>query len=300
MRSLTFRRAVPSLPLRRDPAPSRLTYRMHRLWLTPLFRRLMRLGLPVFVLTFAVGIYLSDEGRRAGLTETVAALRSEVKNRPEFMVSLLAVEGAEAEVAETVRQALALPLPVSSFDLDLDAARARVEAIPAVRAASIRVQPGGILKVAIEAREPAAVWRGPEGLFLLDAEGKRTAPLGARLERPDLPLIVGEGADRAVAEALQLIAAAGPLLPRLRGLARVSERRWDLVLDRNQRILLPADRPVRALERLIAIDEAQGLLARDILAVDLRLPERPALRLTEYALTDMRRQRGLIPSETDL
>ncbi len=300
MRSLSLRRAVPVLPLRRDPAPSRLTYRMHRLWLTPLFRRLMRLGVPVFLLTFAVGIYLSDQGRRDALTETVASLRNDVKNRPEFMVTLLAVEGAAPEVAETVRAALALPLPVSSFDLDLAAARARVEAIPAVRSAEIRVQPGGLLQVTVEAREPSVVWRGPEGLFLLDAEGKRTAQLGARLERPDLPLIVGDGAERAVPEALQLIAAAGPLLPRLRGLARISERRWDLVLDRDQRILLPADRPVRALERLIAIDEAQGLLARDILAVDLRLPERPALRLAPYALTDMRRQRGIIPSETDL
>ena len=300
MRSLILRRGMPAQPQRRDPAPSRLTYRMNRLWLTPLFRRLMRLGLPAFLLTFAVGLYMSDEGRRTDLGETVANLRSEVKNRPEFMVSLLAVQGAEPDVAETVRAALALPLPVSSFDIDLVAARARVEAVAAVRSAELRVQPGGILEVTLTVREPAVVWRGPEGLFLLDREGQRTAALGARLERPDLPLIVGEGADRAVPEALQLITAAGPLLSRLRGLSFISERRWDLVLDRDQRILLPADRPVRALERLIAIDEAQGLLARDILSVDLRLPERPALRLTPFSLTDMRRQRGLIPLETDL
>ncbi|MDZ7909564.1 MAG: cell division protein FtsQ/DivIB [Gemmobacter sp.] len=44
----------------------------------------------------------------------------------------------------------------------------------------------------------------------------------------------------------------------------MGERRWDIVLDRNQRILLPAKEPVRALERLLALDKAEDLLKRDI------------------------------------
>jgi cell division protein FtsQ len=64
-----------------------------------------------------------------------------------------------------------------------------------------------------------------------------------------------------VPEALALIDAAGPLSDRLRGLVRVGERRWDLVLDRDQRILSARDRRARrALERVIALDEAQELL----------------------------------------
>jgi cell division protein FtsQ len=49
--------------LRRDPAPSRLTYRMHRLWLTPLFRVAFRVGLPAFLIALTLGIYLSSEAR---------------------------------------------------------------------------------------------------------------------------------------------------------------------------------------------------------------------------------------------
>ena len=60
------------------------------------------------------------------------------------------------------------------------------------------------------------------------------------------------------------------LAERLRGLVRMGERRWDLVLDRDQRILLPEDGAVEALERVIALDEAQDILSRDILQVDLR------------------------------
>jgi cell division protein FtsQ len=72
------------------------------------------------------------------------------------------------------------------------------------------------------------------------------------------------------------------------------------VLDRDQRILLPVNQPVLALERLIALDQAQDLLDRDVLAIDLRLQARPSLRLAPYSLAEMRRLRGIIPVESDL
>ena len=48
MQSLGRARPVQS-GIRRDPAPTRWQYRMQRLWLTPLFRVLCRLGLPLTV-----------------------------------------------------------------------------------------------------------------------------------------------------------------------------------------------------------------------------------------------------------
>ncbi len=283
-----------------DPAPSRWAYRMHRLWLRPTVRVLVRVGLPAFAVTFAAALWLADDARRAAIGESLTALRDQVKNRPEFMVTLLSVEGASPIVAETVRATIGVPLPQSSLDLDLAAARARVEAIGAVQSATLRVQPGGVLQVVVTEREPAVVWRGPQGLILLDGEGRRIAALLERGERADLPVVAGKGADAAVPEALRLLVTAGPIAPRVRGLVRMGERRWDLVLDRDQRILLPEAEPERALERLLALDAAERLLDRDILAVDLRLPDRPALRLAPFALTQMRRAQGLIPEDSEL
>jgi cell division protein FtsQ len=136
---------------------------------------------------------------------------------------------------------------------------------------------------------------------MLDATGHRVAGLAARADRPDLPLIAGQGADAATPEALDLLSAARPLAARLRGLVRVGQRRWDVVLDRDQRLMLPAENPVAALERLIALDQAEDLLSRDILSVDLRLASRPVLRLAPFALSESRRARGLTPVvESDL
>lgn len=300
MRLLTLLRRHQPDGLRRDPAPSRIAYRMNRLWLTPAFRTLLRVGVPAFLLAFGTGIFLASDSRRAALTEGWAELRDAVKNRPEFLVTLLSVEGASPEVADRVRSALALPLPQSSLDLDLTAARDRVAGIDAVQDVLLRIQPGGILQAVVTEREPVVVWRTPERLVMLDETGHPVSELSARADRADLPLIAGDGADRAIPEALRILTSAGPLLPRLRGLVRMGERRWDLVLDRDQRILLPVREPVRALERLIALDMAQDLLSRDIRAVDLRQQSRPTLQLAPHALTEMRRLRGIIPVENAL
>ena len=117
----------------------------------------------------------------------------------------------------------------------------------------------------------------------MDGEGHPVAPVGQRIDRSDLPLIAGQGADLHVEEAMVLVEAAAPLGDRLRGLQRIGERRWDLVLNRNQRILLPAKDPVSALERMIALDSASDVLARDISRVDLRLTARPTIRMQARA-----------------
>ncbi len=266
-------------PLRRDPAPSRLAYRVDRLWLTPAFRKAVRFGLPSFLIVATVVGYLADADRRGALQATLVGLRESVENRPEFTVSLMAIDGASDPVANAIRSMLPVALPASSFRLDLEALRATIAQIDAVASAELHIRKGGILQVTVTARQPAVLWRTGSGLEMLDATGHRVATLLDRTARPDLPVIAGEGADAHVAEALDILASAEPIHHRLRGLVRMGERRWDLVLDREQRILLPEDGPVEAVRRVIALDQAEDMLGRDLTVVDLRNPNRPTVRL---------------------
>jgi cell division protein FtsQ len=287
-------------PARRDPAPSKWAYRRQRWMLTPYVRMFLRTGLPTVLLVGAASIWFAQEDNRVALVAQLTELREEFEARPEFRVSLARVEGASPELAEAVRAKLQLPLPMSSFDIDLDAARGRIEALDAVARADLRVRSGGVLQVVITERDPVAIWRTEAGLTLLDDTGHRVAGLVSRSDRPDLPLIAGEGADLAASEALALFDAAGPLTPRIRGLVRMGNRRWDVVLDRDQRVMLPEDNPVQAMERLLALDQAQDIMNRDILTVDLRSDHRPTLRLTPNALADLRRAQGIETVENEL
>ena len=273
---------------RRDPAPSRTAYRMHRLMLTPRFRAFLKFGLPILVIAGSVAAYLGDDVRRADALAAVEEARRQIENRPEFTVNLIAVDGASDEVADAIRAAVPVDVPVSSFDVDLADIRARVAALEAVETAAVRIRTGGVLDIQVTERVPVALWRSSGGLAAIDVDGNRVTSLISRTERPNLPLLAGDGAQRAVPEAMELLAAAAPLEDRLRGLLRVGERRWDLVLDRGQRVLLPEDAPIAALERVLALDEAQELFARDIALIDMRNPERPTVRLTASGIDALR------------
>ena len=277
----------------RDPAPSRAAYRMSRLWLTPSFRFFMRRIAPVLGIAALCALWFSVEENRLVVTDAFAEAKRDLQNRPEFMVKLMAVDGASPELSEELRAIAAIDFPQSSFDIDLPVLLKRIEAHDAVAEAGIRVRAGGILQVDVTERVPAILWRSEGQLNMLDAEGNRVATLESRLDRPDLPLIAGEGAGREVAEALSLIKSAAPLSTRLRGLVRVGERRWDIVLDRDQIIRLPETNPRGALAQVIALNQAKDLLERDIRIVDMRNPARPTLQLTEPALDEMRRIRAL-------
>ncbi|MFV0384793.1 cell division protein FtsQ/DivIB [Paracoccus sp. (in: a-proteobacteria)] len=277
---------------RRDPAPSRLKYRLERMWLRPLYRRILRVGLPAFAIAMVAGLWLSDEDRRAALTSGVEGLVEKVQNRDEFQVRMMTVEGASPVVDKALRAMLPVSLPASSFDIDLTALRLKVMRLDAVESIDLRIRPGGILSAVVTERVPVLLWRHARGIELLDATGHRVASVTSREVRPDLPVIAGEGADLKTEEALSLIDAAGPILPRLRGLVRMGERRWDVVLDHGQRIMLPAEGAAIALEAAIALDRAEDMLGRDVSLVDLRDPTRPVVRLGIDALNTIRQARG--------
>ena len=271
---------------RLDPAPSRWAWRMQRLMLTPGFRLALRAGVP-FCLTLAFGIwYLADETRRGRIEAVVAEARNSIETRPEFMVNMMAIDGAEDNLAAYIRVAVPLDFPISSFDLDLGAIRKTITEMPPVRQAAIRIRPGGVLQIDVTPREPVALWRTDAGLSLVDDTGAFIAQATSRHARPDLPLIAGEGANVHVAEALDLVRAAAPLGDRLRGVVRIGARRWDVVLDRDQRILLPETGALQALERVMALENVHEVLARDVSRVDMRLAQRPTIRMNENATAE--------------
>lgn len=262
----------------------RLAYRLQRIWLTPSYRIALKFGTPVLAACAAIAFLLSDSARRDVITAQIDAIHDAIIDRPEFTVSELQLPQMSPELEYTLNQKLDLDLPQSSFRLDLDALRTSIEALDWVRSADLRLLSGGVLALSVTERIPVILWRSASGLEMLDGEGVRVAYIDSRALRPELPIISGEGARGHVPEALELLEAASPLGERVRGLVRMGERRWDVVLDRDQRIRLPETGALAALERVVALHRAQDLLARDLLVADMRNPARPVLQIGAGAL----------------
>ncbi len=279
---------------RRDPSPSRWRYRLDRLGRRGYVRFVVRrLSVPAAVALAGLWLWQSEPVRSLA-HDLTASVRESVMDRPEFAVTRLDLEGGSSDLQERVTRRLDLALPVSSLRLDLVDLKSEVESVPGVASAEPRVLANGALRIALTQRSPAAMWRWEGQLHLVDADGVVIAPVARRGDRPDLPLILGEGADRAVPEALALFRRAGPIKSRLRGLVRMGERRWTLALGSDILVHLPEKQADAALSRLLALDVAEDLLDREVSVIDFRDSNRPTLRLTPRAVAELIRVRALL------
>jgi cell division protein FtsQ len=280
-----------------DPAPSRVKYKLERLWLTPLYRALIRTGLPVLFILVVVLAYVRDPLVKQKIVTYFDTARTTMEERPEFMVKQMRIQGASEPVDKLVRQALPVAFPVSSFHLDLVALKTTVEQIEAIETASLLVGAHGVLEIGIVERVPTVVWRSSEGLILLDTSGQKSGRVASRLNRADLPLITGAGVEKHIPEALAIFNKLRPVFGRIRGLSRMGERRWDVVLDRDQVLKLPEDKPIEALGRIFALHRAQDILNRDIVVVDIRDGRKPILQLSAPALDGFKKLRLIANGE---
>jgi len=287
MRPLTATRRHRALP--RDPAPSKWRYRYQRMMLTPGVRGLIRVGVPLALIAVIGLSWSSHDANRELALSKWQEMKQKVQHRPEFMIASLDVTGTDDALTAQVLTSLPVVFPVSSFDLDLEAMRVTVETLPSVRSARVRLGDAGVLMVNVTQRVPVALWRDGNDLRLLDEEGTFAGLISSRTDRLDLPLIAGAGATAHMEEALALFRNAKPIAGRLRGLVRMGDRRWDVVLDRDQRILLPAENPIAALGRVVVLHQARDLLDRDVATVDMRNANRPTLKMNKEAADAFRR-----------
>lgn len=281
------------MKFRRDPAPSVLRYRLSRLWLRPSFRRLIKVGPIVLILLGAATHLATSDSTQAQIARAIATARASIVNRDEFRVDKLEIHGAGETLLGEVAGVARDRLPASSLDLDVAHLRAQLEDLPSVSSAAVRIGPGGVLQIDLTERVPMLLWRVDGVLHVLDQTGANLGTAEHRADRPDLPLILGEGAAFHVAEALDLLVAAGPVADRVRGLQRVANRRWNLVLDQDLVIMLPRDNPRAALRRVMGLHLADDILNRDVTVVDMRNGTRPVLRLGAYAQSELKRLRAM-------
>jgi cell division protein FtsQ len=182
-----------------------------------------------------------------------------------------------------ILQQLGLDGSTSVVAIDAHAARDKLMELPWVTDAHVqKIYPRGLMVRLVE-RKAVGIWQHGEALSLIDARGDVIAPLaGAR--HADLPLYVGLGADRHSDELEARLLFHPELRARVKAAIRIADRRWDLRLDNGVTISLPEDNVGDALKRFAAFDAGRDVLSRDITAVDLRLDDRIALRLSEAAL----------------
>ena len=266
---------------KRDPAPSRLGYKFSRWMLSPFIKKSVFFGMPLIILLLPVFIFLKDQNNKNLVEEIVLDFYRKIIERPEFMLSALSIQGSSDSLNAEIREILGLNFPISSFDLDLADLRNRVLSLPPVETAEVRLDGGSILHVKVKEKVPALLLKDDTGIHVLNKNGDYISSLLSTEYGSKLPMITGEGAQKAAAEAFILFSALYDKLEEVRGLVLVGGRRWNIVLKSGQVIMLPEKKSEQAVQKILILDKAEKILSRDIAVFDFRLPYRITLRFPE-------------------
>jgi len=131
------------------------------------------------------------------------------------------------------------------------------------------------LVIDIVERKPAALWQDEDRLTLIDAEGVVLDRVPVS-QMPDLPLLVGKGANAQAVPLEQLLDKVPSLKAQLESATWIGERRWNLSFQSGELLMLPEGQTAasQALTRFAKMDQSAGLLGRGFVSFDLRKPDK--------------------------
>ena len=187
------------------------------------------------------------------------------------------ITGIKRMNRETVYAVALENQPSAMLRVDLTTVRERLLAYGWIKDAYVSRRLPDRLLIHVVEREPAAVWQNGGQLTLIDATGVPLEPVD-RNRMPDLPLVIGPGADRQEAAYQRLLAAAPALKPRVKAATWVGNRRWDLTFDSGETLALPQEGAAAALVKFAELDGARALLGKGWLRFDMRDPAKLVAR----------------------
>lgn len=235
------------------------------------------------VLIAASSGYGAVRGDHLGAVATsLREARDAAANAVGFRIADVAIAGRKQLSADEVLAIGGVTARHSLLFLDAAAVRDRLKANPWIADATVLKLFPDRLQIDITERTGFALWQ-------LDGQVSVIAEDGAVLETAvprrfaGLPLVVGKGANLQARDFLATLAYFPKVKEQVKAMVLVGERRWNLRLANGLDVRLPEINAAGALTRLARLDQDEQLFSRDITAIDLRLPDRVTVRLSEDA-----------------
>ncbi len=217
----------------------------------------------VLMLLGSAGFGIVRGGHVEELTSAFSDTRNALANSAGFRITAVVINGRK-------------------LFLDAAALRDRLKANPWIGEATVLKLYPGQLQIDIVERSAFALWQRDGRLSVISDDGAVLEPYVSR-RFVSLPLVVGKGAATRARDFLALLARYPQVGAATKAAILVGERRWNLRLKDGLDIRLPENDVGNALAALSKLDQEDRLFSRDIVAVDMRLPDRLTVQLSEDA-----------------
>jgi cell division protein FtsQ len=221
-------------------------------------------------------------GHLEDLTSALSDTRNAIANSAGFRITAVAINGRKQLTQDEVLGIGGVNGRSSLLFLDAATVRDKLKANPWIGDATVQKFYPGQLQIDIVERTAFALWQQDGRLAVISDDGAVLEPYVSR-RFLTLPLVVGKGADTRARDFLALLARYPQVRSATKAAILVGERRWNLRLKDGLDVRLPENDVGNALAALSKLDKEDRLFSRDIVAVDMRLPDRLTVQLSEDA-----------------
>jgi cell division protein FtsQ len=272
-----LKRARAKRHLQREPSPHRLIAFLERY-----LPNRVGVAATVLILLGSAGFGIIKGGHVEELSTALSDTRNAFANSAGFRITAVAINGRKQLTQDEVLATGGVNGRSSLLFLDAEAVRDRLKANPWIADATVLKLYPNQLQIDIVERSAFALWQQDGRLAVIADDGAVLQPYVSR-RFTSLPLVVGKGAETRARDFLALL----DRYPQVRAVTKavifVGERRWNLRLKDGLDIRLPEIDVGNALATLSTLDKEDRLFSRDIVAVDLRLPDRLTVQLSDDA-----------------
>jgi cell division protein FtsQ len=269
------------------PPPSRFAHFIHRFAARTGRLRVLRGIEIVFValLLAATALYGAIRGGHAdAVTDFIHNVADALAQRVGFQSANVSVEGAGRLGRADVLRIAGITESSTLFLIDADATRARLLRNSWIAEATVAKLYPDRLEITIVEKKPFAVWQSQGNFFVIAKDGTVIDPLSReRVRDAGMPIVVGVGAEHQAQDFLAVLDHFPAVRDETVAAVWVAERRWNLRLKNGTDVRLPEEDADVALMRLVALDRDKRILSRDISVIDMRLPDRVVVRLSDEA-----------------
>lgn len=252
------------------------------LWLENYLPKRFGIALTVLLLLGSASLGVVKGGHVEELVGALSDTRNALANSAGFRITTVAINGRKQLSQDEVLAIGGVTGRSSLLFLDAATVREKLRTNPWIADATILKLYPGQLQIDIVERSAFALWQQDGRLSVIADDGAVLEPYVSR-RFISLPLVVGKGADVRARDFIALL----DRYPQVRSVTKaaifVGERRWNLRLKDGLDIRLPENDVGNALALLSKLDKDDRLFSRDILTVDMRLPDRLTVQLSEDA-----------------
>ncbi|KYK49364.1 cell division protein FtsQ [Bradyrhizobium liaoningense] len=240
------------------------------------------LGMTVLLLIGSCGFGIVKGGHLQDFVTAVSDARNALANSAGFRITSVVINGRKQLTQDEILAIGGISGRSSLLFLDAEAVRDKLKANPWIADATVLKLYPGQLMIELTERKAFALWQEAGRLSVIADDGAVLEPYVSR-RFLSLPLVVGKGADTQARDFLALLARYPQVNSVTKAAIFVGERRWNLRLKDGLDIRLPEQDVGNALAMLSKLDKDDRLFSRDIVAVDMRLPDRLVVQLSEDA-----------------